>query len=134
MAFAQGGQVIKHPVYDGKLKEFLCKDLIPPKFIERPTNMITPEQLKEWRQIAEKATPGPYDVERIDHDNGEIAYEINDAHQLVAFYESNFELPLKAKFNAEFYCCARNTYIQLLDEIDRLRGALESATHPPKRS
>lgn len=76
--------------------------------------------------IASKATEGPYYVERIDHDHGEIAYEINDKHHLVAFREGNFEQPLKAKFNAEFYAHARTDVPKLAQIILKASSDLRS--------
>jgi hypothetical protein len=84
---------------------------------------LTLEQIEELEKLEKRATPGPYDVETIRHDDGSMAYEINDAHQLVAFYEHNFEQPMRAKFNAELYANSRNALPALLHMA---RGFLEA--------
>lgn len=75
--------------------------------------------LSRLKRLEERSTPGPYFVERIDHNDGEIAYEINDREQLVAFQEMNFKYPLCAKFNAEFYAEAKNALPSLLKLLEQ---------------
>lgn len=83
----------------------------------------------------ERATPGPYRLERVDLDHGEIAYEVSKDYPdiggfHVSFYESNcLDKRITAKHQAEFYASARTNYPAALralkKAVERL-GRIES--------
>ena len=73
---------------------------------------------------ADKATKGPWEAERIYHNDGSINYEINDRYQLVAFREQNFEEPIRAKFNADFYAHASTDVPELAIRLKIVCAAL----------
>lgn len=66
--------------------------------------MITPEELKAWREIEEKATEGPWSYRNF----GVVSEEFSIAE--AECYE-----------DAQFIAHSRNTYGRLLDEVERLK-------------
>lgn len=90
--------------------------------------MIDADTLKRWREIEEKAAPGPWTYEQgtwrggIKTNAPGAIYKPrpNRGPSLLQIHE-------QGDFHAtgQFIAHARSTYRQLLDEVERLRGALE---------
>lgn len=81
--------------------------------------MITLEQIKEWREIEALATKGEWD-----HDDGEI-------YSKKPYVEGKPRIPTivldevyLVSADAHLIAHARNTYPQLLDEIERLHKVI----------
>ena len=73
---------------------------------------LTPEQLQQWRALAERATPGPWrngaDPSHFD------APEVTD--------DKTFSYWITKDADAAFVAAAREAVPQLLHEVERLRG------------
>lgn len=80
----------------------------------------TPQEiLAEMKRLCDRLEPGPWHVECIHHDGGDIAYEINQGSQLVAFYENNFDAPANAKSYATFYAQSRTVMPRLIAALEK---------------
>lgn len=96
--------------------------------------MITPEQLAEWRKIAEKATPGPWthDYIYIHSDQFKVADVADRQPHALATIRGWGHLQYKGEAkaieiqdaNGKFIAHARNTYVQLLDEVESLHKVI----------
>lgn len=64
--------------------------------------MTTTDKAKQLIELAKKATPRDRGLERLDWDNGDISYEMNNKNGFFAIRESHYKHPMKAKFDAEF--------------------------------
>lgn len=89
--------------------------------------MTLSEYLQAKRELVEAATPGPWEFERICHDEGSFSYEMNEDDRFLALYENDFS-PMKAKFNSDFIADARTTMPKLLAALESALGALEAIT------
>lgn len=90
--------------------------------------MITPEELKRWWEIEEKATPGFWKAEVEVYSKEYLeACAIGPRCDGVEYDFSGVFIPEQARLDANFISHARNTYRQLLNEVGRLREALEVA-------
>jgi len=98
--------------------------------------MITDEQLKEWRALADAATAGPWDYNASFDGWRTIVYfedtgEIDDgdkimrqAGRIARTYVDGDKLN---PGNAAFIAAAREAVPALIDEVERLRARLENA-------
>lgn len=81
--------------------------------------------LSEVEARLKGATPGPWIFERVAHDSGEFSYERNDDHALIALYETNFEKPMKAKFDSDFIAHSREDLERAVKVIREMEIALK---------
>jgi hypothetical protein len=73
------------------------------------------------RKLLEAATPGPYRVERVDHDHDEITYEVSspDKGFHVVFRESDSaDEGVCNKAQSHFYANVRTSHEQLLSALE----------------
>ncbi len=80
--------------------------------------------LSEVEARLKGATPGPWIFERAAHDSGEFSYERNDDHALIALYETNFEKPMKAKFDSDFIAHSREDLERAVKVIREMEQVL----------
>lgn len=92
------------------------------------TNQITPEELAELRELCEKATPGPWEVDRV------ACTHVQSGRRGVAStggYSTNLEDWEKVKDenedNAKLIAASRTALPRLLDEVERLRKVVDQA-------
>ena len=88
------------------------------------------ELLAEMKALCDRLEPGPWYAECIHHDGGDIAYEINQGSQLVAFYEDNFDAPANAKSYATFYAEARTAMPRLIAALEKSLEVIDRNSHP----
>lgn len=81
--------------------------------------------LDRLQKVCDRATPGKWEHQRIEHDSGEFSYEFNNKNRLISIYESNFEKPIKAKFDADFIAESRTAITKLLQIIRIYHEAVE---------
>lgn len=86
---------------------------------------MTKERLEELKRITDAATPGPWIFERVSHDSGEFSYERNDDHALIAIYEHNYEIIMKAKFDSELISASRTAIPELITAYEKAVGMLK---------
>lgn len=85
---------------------------------------MTKERIAELRALCERATPGPYRIERVDHEPDEITYEVSAGKEFfhVVFRESECaDVGVCAKEQAELYAEARTALPEALDAIEALQ-------------
>lgn len=91
---------------------------------------MTPDQLRELREKAEKATPGPWETAEtpgFGHDHAPYTVVNGDNEQITECWDNTPGAwkPEQNEGNAAFIAAANpQTVIALLDEIERLREAL----------
>lgn len=76
----------------------------------------TPEQRAEWRALADKATPGPWDTYMVPGTRSEEAYvavEASETEVRIARYEGGH-------FDGAFIAAARTAVPALLADVERL--------------
>lgn len=90
--------------------------------------VITPEDLKRWKELDEKATPGPWRIDRGTHNR--IQYQSED--DFGGSYWTNLTWPDNANKteayvdqDAQFIAEARTAMPKLISEVIRLRETLE---------
>lgn len=87
--------------------------------------MIPLKQLRtEMREASEKATQN-WEYERQDWENGDTSYEFNGAGRLLAVRQSDYDQPMRAKFDADHIALANPANLKrLLDALDAAEEAL----------
>lgn len=92
------------------------------------------ERLKSIRERLRAATPGPWNIERVDHED-QITFEIGtDAGFFAKIYESDFiENGRNAKPTCELIANAPSDIAYLLALVERYEKALETAIGALKR-
>lgn len=75
--------------------------------------MITAEQLAQWREVCEKATPGPW----LDSETGDVYARTPKGGRLIADFVPHEE-------DRRFIVAASVGFPALLDEVERLRALL----------
>lgn len=89
--------------------------------------------LEKEKQLMEKATPGPYHVERVDHDHDEITYEVSSPGSgfHVIFRESEAaEEGVCCKAQAEFYANAITSHEKAIEALRIATEALNEYVCP----
>lgn len=87
--------------------------------------MTIQEKIAKLRGIAERATPGPWNFERIAFEDGEFAYERNNDGGLISLHESNYEQPMKAKFDSDHIAAFNPAQVlALLEALETLVEAI----------
>lgn len=82
---------------------------------------MSPERIAELRALCNaKVTPGPWEA----HGDSVIASHPTNLDQAPVVHTDGFWFPREAGANARFIAAARTALPELLDEIERLRGAL----------
>jgi hypothetical protein len=82
--------------------------------------------LKQLKRLAESATPGSWEFERVSHHEGLFSYEIIERDRFISIHESDYKKYMKAKFDAD-YISAFNpaTCLKILEALEVYREALE---------
>lgn len=80
--------------------------------------MITPEELKRWREIEKAATPGTWDIQWLKQALRHIHKHCYDA---IDWERINIDLLQPDIDDAQFIAESRNAFPRLLDEIERLK-------------
>ena len=89
------------------------------------SDRLTLDRLAELRQIAEAATPGPWEVVGLDGYGGPYALRMPHRSGRTWYGVEG----IKRREDAEYFVAMnRNTVLALLDEIERLREQLRLAT------
>lgn len=82
--------------------------------------MITTDKLKAWKELSEKATPGPWIFERVSHEPDYFTYERNDDTGYISICENDYNERMKAKFDSDFIAASRTAVPELIAEVERL--------------
>lgn len=83
--------------------------------------------IAEVRERVSRATPGPNYLER--HEglrNDNFRYEVTTGRGFVAFYEENYDEPMRAKFDAQLFQKAKADLAKLTDALEVALGALKT--------
>jgi len=90
--------------------------------------------LEEIKERVAKASPGPWEFERIAWDRGDFSYEKNDKDSFIAIYEDNYTKRMQAKFDADLIFNSRTDIPRLIkvleasiSESQSLRSALDES-------
>ena len=93
--------------------------------------MITDEQLKKWRALADAATPGPWLIDEAESCIGDVfslieigGIPFNDTISTVGSEGERYVFNLP---DAKLIAAAREAVPALIDEVERLRARLENA-------
>ena len=82
--------------------------------------MTTPEQRQQWRELCEKATPGPWK-----HDNHAWSPWVHREHKDIRDVVQEYVFKCGSRDDAAFITAARSALPALLDENDALRAENE---------
>lgn len=77
--------------------------------------------LKRLRELAMAATRGDWEFERVEHDEGDFSWEINNDFRFIAIRERDYKKIARAKFDADYIAAANpQTILSLIDRIEKL--------------
>lgn len=80
--------------------------------------MVTPEQIAEWRRLAEAATPGPW--------SAPVETGPTEVHGATPVAITSLVHSVAEKHDARFIAAAREAVPALLAEVERLRADYEA--------